>query len=75
MRTVPGSGEWGPVQGEHGPPSVDWSDPEHTAVERGSVVVHPPLVASDGAGWHIYVSTGPSAPGNQSGGLYAVCLR
>ena len=30
---------------------------------------------SDGAGWHIYVSTGPSAPGNQSGGLYAVCLR
>ena len=30
---------------------------------------------SDGAGWHIYVSTGPSAPGTQSGGLYAVCLR
>ena len=30
---------------------------------------------SDGAGWHVYVSTGDSAPGNQSGGLYAVCLR
>ena len=47
MRTVPGSGESGPVQGEHGPPSVEWSDPEHTAVERGSVVVHPPIAASD----------------------------
>ena len=30
---------------------------------------------SDGAGWHVYVSTGDSAPGSQSGGLYAVCLR
>jgi hypothetical protein len=30
---------------------------------------------SDGAGWHVYITTGDSAPGNQSGTLYAVCLR
>jgi hypothetical protein len=30
---------------------------------------------SDGGGWHVYVTTGSDAPGSQSGGLYAVCLR
>ena len=30
---------------------------------------------SDGGGWHVYVTTGSDAPGNQSGVLYAVCLR
>jgi len=30
---------------------------------------------SDGGGWHVYVTTGDSAPGSQSGTLYAVCLR
>jgi hypothetical protein len=30
---------------------------------------------SDGSGWRIYLTTGAGAPGSQSGGLYAVCLR
>jgi hypothetical protein len=30
---------------------------------------------SDGAGWRVYITTGSDAPGTQSGGLYAVCLR
>jgi DNA-binding PucR family transcriptional regulator len=35
------------VQEKRDPPSVEWGDPAHTTVERGSVVVHPPLAASD----------------------------
>ena len=29
----------------------------------------------DGTGWRVYVTTADDAPGAQSGGLYAVCLR
>ena len=39
---VPGSGEPGGLRGAR---SVEWRDPAHTAVERGFVVAHPPLVA------------------------------
>lgn len=30
---------------------------------------------ADGSGWRVYVSTGENAPAQQSGTLYAVCLR
>ncbi len=30
---------------------------------------------SDGAGWHVYLTMSSTAPGSQSGSLYAVCLR
>jgi hypothetical protein len=30
---------------------------------------------SDGSGWRVFMTTASSAPGAQSGGLYAVCLR
>ena len=30
--------------------------------------------APDGTGWRLYLTT-DNAPGTQSGGLYAVCLR
>jgi hypothetical protein len=30
---------------------------------------------ADGNGWRVYVSAGENAPGTQTGGLYAVCLR
>jgi hypothetical protein len=29
----------------------------------------------DGTGWRMYISVSDTAPGTQSGGLYAVCLR
>ena len=29
----------------------------------------------DGSGWRVYLTTSDGAPGTQSGGLYAVCLR
>lgn len=31
--------------------------------------------ASDAAGWRVYITVDDMAPGAQSGGLYAVCLR
>jgi hypothetical protein len=30
---------------------------------------------ADGTGWRVYISTSQNAPGPQTGGLYAVCLR
>jgi len=30
---------------------------------------------ADGSGWRVYVSVPSNAPGGQSGGLYAVCIR
>jgi len=29
----------------------------------------------DGSGWRVFVTTSENAPGTQTGGLYAVCLR
>jgi hypothetical protein len=31
--------------------------------------------AADGSGWRIYITTSQNAPGTQSGGLYAVCMK
>jgi hypothetical protein len=46
-----------------------WDDPNgyaHAWDDRPTV---------DGTGWRMYITVVDSAPGTQSGGLYAVCLR
>jgi hypothetical protein len=30
---------------------------------------------ADGAGWRIWIGSDPEAPGTQTGGLYAVCIK
>jgi len=46
-----------------------WDDP------MGSAHAWDDRPASDGSGWRMYISVLPNAPGPQSGGLYAMCLR
>jgi hypothetical protein len=46
-----------------------WEDPEgwaHSWDDRPT---------ADGSGWKVYVSLSENAPGTQTGGLYAVCIR
>jgi hypothetical protein len=31
--------------------------------------------AADGNSWKIYLNVSPNAPGTQSGGIYAVCIK
>lgn len=46
-----------------------WDDPQ------GNAHAWDDRPTADGAGWRMWISMSPMAPGSQSGGLYAVCIK